>query len=170
MNLNMSKCNIKKINEIKKCLSEEVILFSDLHIGKKSNSASYHDTCLDYAIWLKEKANERNIETLIFLGDFFHDREEINLTSLHVGDQFLRELKEFNIIMIVGNHDCYYKHNAKIHSLSAYSEWENVIVIDETTVVDYLEHKVAAELIMVLTRPLHNHLTLRSTNLNCMSS
>jgi DNA repair exonuclease SbcCD nuclease subunit len=131
------------INKIKRDLSERVILFSDIHIGKKSNSTNYHKTCLDYSNWLKNQAIENNIDTLLFLGDFFHDREEINLTSLHVADQFLNNLKEFKIVLIVGNHDCYYKNNAQIHSLSIFKKWDNITVIDETTVFDYLDKKIA---------------------------
>ena len=134
----------QQINDrLKEVLSEKVLLFSDLHIGKKSNSNSYHKICLEYAKWVKDQAIKNDIDTLLFLGDFFHDREEISLTSLHVGNLFLNELKEFNVILIVGNHDCFYKNNAQIHSLSIFKKWDNVIVIDETTVIDYLGKKIA---------------------------
>lgn len=134
---------MNNIDNIKKILEENVLLFSDLHIGNNSNSTSYHKICIDYSLWLKQKAIENNINTFLFLGDFFHDREEINLLSLNTANEFLQNLKEFNIILIVGNHDCYYKDNAEIHSLSIFNQWKNIIVVDQLTVFDYLDKKIA---------------------------
>jgi DNA repair exonuclease SbcCD nuclease subunit len=130
-------------DKIKNFLNEKVILFSDLHIGVRTDSDIWHNTVLEYSDWLKDKAIENNIKTFIFLGDFFHDREEIRLTSLDAANKFLENLKDFKIIMIVGNHDCYYKDNTEVNSLSIFDKWENIIVIKETLVLEYLDKKIA---------------------------
>lgn len=124
-------------------LEDRVLLFSDLHIGRKGESDIEYDVVIQYSNWIKEEALKNNISTLLFLGDFFHDREEISLTELNLADKFLENLSDFNIIMIVGNHDCYYKDHAEVHSLSIFNKWKNIIVVDKLEVFEYMGKTVA---------------------------
>jgi DNA repair exonuclease SbcCD nuclease subunit len=124
-------------------LEEKVILFSDLHIGVRTDSDVWHKTAIEYSLWLKDKALKNNINTLLFLGDFFHDREEIRLTSLHTANLFLENLKDFNIIMIIGNHDCYYKDKTDVNSISIFDKWKNIVVVKDLEVLDFLNKKIA---------------------------
>lgn len=131
------------IDKIENFLDEKVILFSDLHIGVRTDSDIWHNIAIEYSNWLKEQAIKNDIKTFLFLGDFFHDREEIRLTSLHTANKFLDNLKDFKIIMIVGNHDCYYRDRSDVHSLSVFNKWDNIIVIDDVTILKYLNKKIA---------------------------
>jgi len=132
-----------KIERIKQMLEERVLLFSDLHIGNKMNSSAFHKTALGYVEWLKQTANDNHINTLVFLGDFFHYREELNLTAVFTANKFLETLKDFQIIILVGNHDCYYKDNARIHSTQIFEKWDNIVVVDETTSFEYMDKTIA---------------------------
>ena len=129
--------------EIRKILEEKALLFSDLHIGIRTDSEMWFNTAIKYSEWVKKTALEQNVNVLIFLGDFFHDREELRLTALNAADKFLENLKDFHIILLVGNHDCYYDSNTEINSLSIFNKWKNIIVVDKLEVVEYREKKFA---------------------------
>lgn len=124
-------------------LETRCLIFTDLHIGVRKDSDIWHKIALDYGIWLKEQALKNNINTLIFMGDFYHNREEISLTTLDTGNKFLEALSDFNIIMLVGNHDCYFRDNANVHSLAGYNNWKNICIVDKTEVLEYMDKKIA---------------------------
>ena len=132
-----------KAIQIKKLLEDQCMLFTDLHIGIRTDSENWFKTALEYSEWVKQEALKHNVNTLIFLGDFFHDREEIRITALDAADKFLANLKQFNIILMVGNHDCLYKDNADIHSLSIFHKWSNIVVVDSLEIVEYMDKKIA---------------------------
>jgi len=44
--------------------------------------------------------------------------------------------REFNIIVLVGNHDAYYKDRSDVNSLSILRGWENITVVDKLTQIN----------------------------------
>jgi len=121
--------------------SKKIGLFSDIHLGVHGNVEQWHKTSLEFADWAVVEFRKRGIDDIVFCGDYFHYREEVNQTSLDCGVEFLDKFKEFNIIMTTGNHCCYFKNNSKIHSLKPFKNWPNVKVIDELTEVDQFGKK-----------------------------
>ena len=112
---------------------KQVALFSDLHIGVHRDSPVWHDIALKFADWFVDVLNKRDIKDIVFCGDYFHTRHEIVQTSLQCGVEFLSKLKNFNLHMIPGNHCCYFKNNATVHSLQPFKEWSNVTVYNNVT-------------------------------------
>jgi DNA repair exonuclease SbcCD nuclease subunit len=108
-------------------------LFTDLHIGVHQNSATWHEISLGWCNWFVEELRKEKITDIIFTGDFFHSRSEISVNSIQVASMFLDKLSEFSVIMIPGNHDCYYKDNSNVHSLSILKGHKNITIFDKVT-------------------------------------
>jgi len=120
----------KKIRTVSAVMSKKVAIFSDLHLGVHQNSNFWIDVSLDWVNWFKDEISSKGIEDIIFCGDFFHYRDEVNLVSLDAGNKVLEILKDFNLYMITGNHDCYYKDTSEINSLSIFKDRKNIHVFD----------------------------------------
>lgn len=111
----------------------KVAIFSDLHLGVHLDSTIWHQVALEWCDWFIAELKLQNIKDILFLGDFYHHRSDISVSTLHIASLILDKLSEFNIIMIVGNHDAYYKDRSDVNSLSILSGRKNLTVISETT-------------------------------------
>jgi metallophosphoesterase superfamily enzyme len=78
----------------------KVAIFSDLHLGIYGNSTDWHDIALKWAGWIASDLKKKKIKDIFFLGDFFHNRSEISVQTVHVASLILEKLKDFNIFMI----------------------------------------------------------------------
>jgi DNA repair exonuclease SbcCD nuclease subunit len=112
----------------------KIAVFGDLHLGLYQDSEVWHkyaDEWIDYFI---EECNKRLITTVFFLGDWFHYRDSISVDTLDHGTKLMEKLANAfgEVYVIVGNHDCYFKDTAEVHSLGAYKRWSNVTVIDKS--------------------------------------
>lgn len=116
-------------------VSDKIALFSDLHIGVHKDSSTWHKIALDFGDWFIEKLNKNSIKDVVFCGDFFHTRHQIEQTTLSCGVEFLKKFKNFNVYMLPGNHCCYFKDNSNVHSLEPFKEWSNVKIFDKPTTV-----------------------------------
>ena len=114
--------------------NKRIGFFSDLHIGCHQNSEKWHDVTLEWAKWFTNELKRENITNLFFGGDFFHYRDEINVKSLHFANDLLDLFNEFEVIMIPGNHDAYYKDNSTVHSLSILNNRKNINILDKPVV------------------------------------
>ena len=72
---------------------------------------------------------------IAFLGDFFENRNAINVRTLNHATECCRRLNALGIpiIWIVGNHDLYHRSNRKIFSTDMFDDLENFIIIAEPT-------------------------------------
>jgi len=122
---------------------KRVALFSDIHIGLHGDSLVWHKVALDFADWFITILERENIRDVIFCGDFFHYREEVNQTTLDCGTELLMKFKKFNVFMTTGNHCCYYKNNSDIHSLKPFKEWPNVTVFDNLETIEQYGKKIS---------------------------
>ncbi len=125
-----------------KIKTSKVAIFSDLHLGIYGNSELWHEVALKWADWIVKELKKRKIKDIFFLGDFFHNRSEISVQTIHVASLILEKLKDFNIVMIVGNHDAFYKNRADIHSLGLISGHSNVTIVDTLTEVEAFGQKL----------------------------
>jgi DNA repair exonuclease SbcCD nuclease subunit len=110
---------------------ERVCCFSDVHIGVHQNNAFWLNVTQKFITWVKDKLTKEGIQDIILCGDLFHYRDEISVSTIHAASEFLEQLKEFNIIMLVGNHDAYYKDRSDVNSLTPFSGWSNIQIISQ---------------------------------------
>ena len=101
----------------------------------------WHDTTLKWATWLKKELTAKGVTDIIIPGDLFHYRDEIAVNTIHVVTEVLNIWKSFNILILVGNHDAYYKDKSDVNSLSIISGWENITVISEPTQIECFNRK-----------------------------
>ena len=115
----------------------KIAVVSDLHVGSHQNDATWHTYALNFAEWFKGEVKKNGIIDIVVCGDVNNDRDEISVSSLHVLGKIFEIWKEFNILLIVGNHDAYYKDRSDVNSLSLFSGWPNITIIDK---LENIEH------------------------------
>lgn len=108
----------------------KIAIFSDLHLGVYGNSEKWHDTALKWADWIVDELTQKKIKDILFLGDFFDNRSEISVQTIHIASIIIEKFKNFNMFMIIGNHDAYYKNRSDVHSLGMVKGYENITLID----------------------------------------
>ena len=120
----------------------KVCCVSDIHVGVHQNSAMWHDITINWARWLRDELLEKGIQDIIIPGDLFHYRDEIAVNTIHVVTDILRIWEKFNIVLLVGNHDAFYKDKSEINSLSILSGWSNITVVERPTLFEYKSRKI----------------------------
>jgi DNA repair exonuclease SbcCD nuclease subunit len=116
---------------------KKVACFTDIHFGLKSNSATHNQDCEDFVDWFIAEAREAGCETGIFLGDWHHNRNSLNITTM---DYTLRSLEKLgkafdNFYFFPGNHDLYYKDKRDIHSVEFGKYVPGITVVNEITTI-----------------------------------
>jgi len=117
--------------------SRKVAIFSDIHLGVHMNSPAWHEVSQNWAKWYVADLQDKNIEEVIFCGDFFHNRNEITVNTLHQAGELLDLFKDLKIYMIAGNHDSFYKNNCSVNSIRIFSGRKNIEVIDKPTSIQF---------------------------------
>lgn len=119
-------------------LFKKVACFTDIHFGLKSNSATHNQDCEDFVDWFIVKAKEEGAETCIFLGDWHHNRNSINLITLDTSIRCLEKLGAAfeQFFWFPGNHDLFYKDKREIHSSAFGRHIPGVTVVDGITTID----------------------------------
>lgn len=117
---------------------KKAAVFTDIHFGMKSNSQTHNQDCEDFVDWYIETAKANGCETGIFCGDWNHNRNSLNLTTMDSGIRSLEKLgKAFDkFYMFPGNHDLYYKDRRDIKSTEFAKHIPGVTVINETFIKD----------------------------------
>lgn len=113
----------------------KVCMFTDIHFGARNNSDQHNLDNLDYIDWFIERVKEENPSHIAFLGDFFENRNAINVRTLDYATEACRRLNALGIpvIWIVGNHDLYHRSNRKIFSTNMFKDLSNFVVVSEPT-------------------------------------
>jgi predicted MPP superfamily phosphohydrolase len=111
----------------------KLLMFTDLHFGARNNSDQHNLDNLDYIDWFIERAKDEKPSHIAFLGDFFENRNAINVRTLDYANEACRRLDALGIpiIFLVGNHDLYHRSNRKIFSTSIFKDKQNFIVVSE---------------------------------------
>jgi len=93
-------------------------IFTDTHWGAKKGSKHLHDYFeLFYKNVFFPTLEEYKIQTVVHMGDAFDSRKSIDYQSLEWAKRVVFDpLKNYNVHMIVGNHDCYLKNSNHINS------------------------------------------------------
>ena len=95
-----------------------IACLTDTHYGAKKGSKHLHDYFeLFYKNVFFPALEEHGIETVIHMGDAFDSRKSIDYQSLEWAKRVVFDpLKKYDVHMIVGNHDCYYKNTNNVNS------------------------------------------------------
>ena len=70
---------------------KKAAVFTDIHFGLKSNSRTHNADCEDFVDWYIETAKANGCETGIFCGDWHHNRNSLNLTTM---DSTIRSMEK----------------------------------------------------------------------------
>jgi hypothetical protein len=118
-------------------LFKKVACFTDIHFGLKSNSSTHNQDCEEFVDWYIAKAKEQGCDTGIFMGDWHHNRNSLNITTM---DYSLRALEKLGqafdqFYFFPGNHDLYYKDKRDIHSVEFGKYIPGITVVHEPTTI-----------------------------------
>jgi DNA repair exonuclease SbcCD nuclease subunit len=131
----MTTTIVRKSSALKKDIGEikKLVMWTDCHFGARNNSDQHNLDNLDYIDWLIEIIKDEKPSHIAFLGDFFENRNAINVRTLNHATEGCRRLNALGIpiIFIIGNHDLYHRSNRKIFSTNMFEDLENFIVINE---------------------------------------
>jgi len=118
-------------------LFKKVACFTDIHFGLKSNSNVHNQDCEDFVDWYIAKAKEEGCDTGIFMGDWHHNRNSLNITTMDYSLRALEKLGQAfdNFYFFPGNHDLYYKDKRDIHSVEFGKYIPGITVVHEPTTV-----------------------------------
>lgn len=118
-------------------LFKKVAAFTDLHVGLKSNSATHLKDCEEFIDWFIETAKTEGCETAIFLGDWSHNRNNLNLITLDTSIRCLEKLGAAfeQFFWFPGNHDLFYKDKRDVHSSLFGRHIPGVTVVEKVTTI-----------------------------------
>ncbi len=104
----------------------------------KGNSRIHNQDCEDFVDWFIKTAKEEGCETAIFCGDWNHNRNSLNLTTMDAGIRALEKLGAAfdNFYMFAGNHDLYYKDKRDVKSTEFARHIPGVTVVEEITQIE----------------------------------
>ena len=96
----------------------KVAIITDTHYGARKGSKYLHDYFeLFYNTVFFPALEKHGVETVIHMGDAFDSRKSIDYQSLEWSKRVVFEnLKKYDVHMIVGNHDTYYKNTNEVNS------------------------------------------------------
>jgi len=98
----------------------KVAILTDTHYGARKGLKYLHDHFeLFYKNVFFPSLKEHGVEAVIHMGDAFDSRKSIDYQSLEWAKRVVFEpLRDYEVHMIIGNHDCYYKNTNSVNSPS----------------------------------------------------
>lgn len=108
-----------------------IIISSDWHVGDKAGSEQHNQDLLDFTEFLIQYSVDNNITQFAHLGDFFHNRDKIDVRSLYTATKIVNNLnKRFGkYIQIIGNHDLFLRDSRTISSLEIFRD--KITLVDD---------------------------------------
>jgi DNA repair exonuclease SbcCD nuclease subunit len=96
----------------------KVAIITDTHYGARKGSKYLHDYFeLFYKNIFFPALEEHGVSTVIHMGDAFDSRKSIDYQSLQWAKRVVFDpLSNYDVHMVVGNHDCYYKNTNSVNS------------------------------------------------------
>jgi len=114
---------------------KRIFLLSDIHFGVRSNSLEwiqnqYYFFKKFYIPFLRENIQEGSI--LFFLGDWFDNRQLLDIYVMNISVDIMIELSEIlPVHILTGNHDIYKKQDTDVNSLRAFKYIPNVKIYEK---------------------------------------
>lgn len=119
-------------------LFDKAITFTDIHLGLKNNSTAHNVDCVNFVKFMIDEAKKRDIKICIFMGDFFHNRSNVNVSTLNYGLEVMHLLNDNfeKTYFIVGNHDMYHKNKRDVTSINMAKVFSNIHFVSEMETID----------------------------------
>ncbi len=155
---------------------KKAAVFTDIHYGMKGNSRVHNQDCEDFVDWFIKTAKENGCETGIFCGDWNHNRNSLNLTTMDSGLRSLEKLGQAfdQFFMFAGNHDLYYKDKRDVKStefakhIPGVTVVNDVLVKDDVALVPWLVGEEWKRISKIKARYMFGHFELPSFYMNAM--
>lgn len=116
----------------------KIALINDQHFGARSDNVlfyKYFDLFLNNIFF--PTIEQKKVEKIIHLGDFFDRRKYINYNTLQYTQKSFLDRLTVPMDLILGNHDTYYKNTNDLNSPSLILKpYENIRIFDRPTEVD----------------------------------
>jgi len=110
------------------------LISSDWHFGIKNSQTSRLKIMGNVVREMAKYIRQNKIDNLLFLGDMFHQRNNLSVQTINVAIGCIDTLSKLcNIYLILGNHDLYNKNTNEIHSLNIFRNTRNVTVVSKPT-------------------------------------
>lgn len=115
----------------------KICMVTDIHFGHSKNSEHILEHTISFFVnQLIPELQKQKINKIVILGDIFDCRVAINTKVHHeVYKLFFKHLHEFEIYVLIGNHDTYYTSTIDVHSLQFLDMFKNVTLIDKPQVI-----------------------------------
>lgn len=118
---------------------KRIFLLSDTHFGVRANNIEWIHNHLSffkdfYIPFLKEHVQPG--DALFFLGDWYDNRQLLDILVMNVSVDIMRELASIlPVHIITGNHDIYKKHDTDVNSLRSFKYLDNVFIYEKPEIV-----------------------------------
>jgi len=125
---------------------KRIFLLSDLHFGVRANSLEWLTNQESffrnlYIPYLKKNVKKGDI--LFILGDWFDNRQLLDIYVMNSSIDIVLDLAEIlPIYFITGNHDIYKKYDTDVNSIVAFKYIPNVFVYEKPIIVTNKETKI----------------------------
>jgi len=157
-------------------LFKKAACFTDIHFGLKSGSRVHNNDCEEFVNWFCAEAVKEGCDTCIFLGDWHHNRNSTDVSTMNYTLSNLETLsKTFEkVYFILGNHDLFYKDKREINSVEFMRLFPNVVPIREpftegdVTILPWLVGDEWKNIPKIKSKYLFGHLELPSFYMNAM--
>ena len=110
----------------------KILFIGDTHNGANGNNPRLLQQNVELYERIRKIISAHNIDFCVDLGDFFDDREKVDVKTLGVVRN--KMLKDFPvpIYFIVGNHNLYYKNSSLVNNLTeTIGDLPNVHIVDK---------------------------------------
>ena len=155
---------------------KKAAVFTDIHFGLKGNSKVHNDDCEEFIDWFIEQAKDNGCETGIFCGDWHHNRNSLNLTTM---DATIRSLEKLgaafeNFYLFLGNHDLYYKDRRDVSStifgkhIPGVTMVDSIVIKDDVALIPWLVADEWKNIQKINTKYMFGHFELPSFYMNAM--
>ena len=112
----------------------QFLIFSDIHIFAHKRKLERLEDCLSVLDWVFDTARKYNIKNILFGGDFFHDRQKIEVYTYQRAFEALSKNLTNNpahLWLLLGNHDLWFNEKTSISSVIPLSALPNIHIIDK---------------------------------------
>lgn len=109
----------------------KLLIFSDAHIHPHKGKLKRLEDCLEAFNWVFETAIEKEVQTILFLGDLFQNRQKIETLVYYRVFKILEKYQDIDIYSLVGNHDMWFNDKWDVNSVAPFSALPNFHLINE---------------------------------------
>lgn len=117
----------------------KIAIIADLHFGVKRSDLVFQESQLRFfKCQFVPELKEQGVDTIVVCGDVFDTRQTVNVQTENVVINLFKDtLKDFNVHIIVGNHDMFHTTTTEVNSLKCLDLLPNVTVYETPTEIEF---------------------------------